>query len=393
MGLFHHAFWNAGWTVFALIALPVRLRGTGMDRIPRDGPVLVLSNHVALLDPFYLGWLSPRPLHFMASAFWFRGKLTGWFLRNIGAFPKMKLTRDPAALEALNELWAEGAAVGLFPEGRRSWDGRQVEVRPNIGKLILRLDAPVVYCRSVTGHLHDPRWSRWPRAVPVVLEVDGPYTYTGWSWEDIVVDVAARLDVDPDAVELPPRSWGFRLAEGLEGYLWACPECLEVGALRVDHDDRDVVRCASCGSRWRVDLRQRLHAEGGPATDLTVTGAVDRLSARFGAPPRLPDRDDGVLLEDHGVSVHELVGRTASTRELARGTLQLTRQTLRLRVDGQVRWEQRLVDLQAVSMEAGGKLQLRLEGRRVIRLVLPERSGYRWDHFTKSWRAAALEQA
>lgn len=47
-----------------------------------------------------------------------------------------------------------------------------------IGRLIKRLDAPVVFARILGGHLVQPRWADEPRWVPVHVEYEGPVTWS-----------------------------------------------------------------------------------------------------------------------------------------------------------------------------------------------------------------------
>jgi 1-acyl-sn-glycerol-3-phosphate acyltransferase len=44
-----------------------RLRVTGAERIPADGPVIVAANHKSFLDAFFLGLSTRRRVRFMAK--------------------------------------------------------------------------------------------------------------------------------------------------------------------------------------------------------------------------------------------------------------------------------------------------------------------------------------
>lgn len=383
--LAQHAFWRTLWYPATAVLSPARISGTNLGCIPEDGPVLILANHVNWLDPFYLGWLMPRPLHYMASAPWFDNPVLGPLLKGIGAFPKKKFTRDSGAIEAVNRLWKRDTLVGIYPEGRRSWDGRPAPVRPNIGKLILKLDARVVYARSLTGHLHEPRWARHPRFVPVRFELEGPVTYPqDTPYTQVAEDVARRIHVDVRNVQLPRGSRGWRLAEGLPGYLWACPHCFEPESLAVVADHRDRVRCEDCGSTWELDLRHSMHARGGPAADTTVYDASDALEAHFGWPPRIPDLPDpDVVLQDQGRILD--VGKGNEKTERCRGTLQLDPSELRLVQGGSTPWRLPLDELVAASIEGTGALQFRSPDG-LVQVDLGAASPYKWQRFVLAWR-------
>ena len=58
-----------------LCKLLFRVRVTGRENIPRDGGVLLISNHASYLDPVLLGIAFPRPLYFFARSELFQHRL------------------------------------------------------------------------------------------------------------------------------------------------------------------------------------------------------------------------------------------------------------------------------------------------------------------------------
>ncbi|MDQ6747803.1 MAG: 1-acyl-sn-glycerol-3-phosphate acyltransferase, partial [Candidatus Dormibacteraeota bacterium] len=77
-------FWPLRLAVRSIIELFLfggHLHLEGADNVPRQGGLLVISNHIAGADPPLLGTCFPRPLHFMAKAEWFRTPLLGFISR------------------------------------------------------------------------------------------------------------------------------------------------------------------------------------------------------------------------------------------------------------------------------------------------------------------------
>jgi hypothetical protein len=345
---------------------------------------------VTWVDPFAVGYFCNRRIHYLASAHWYLQPLIGFFLRLYGTIPKMKFTSDRSAMVAVEEWYRAGEVVGLFPEGRRTWDGRTLQVLPHIGRLVKRLGCPVVYCRILTGYYHQPRWAIYPRWAPYRVQYEGPIRYPADATEaQIEADIQRRITVDASKVPVPGRTFGWRLAWGLPNFIWACPHCFTLEGLRVDPSDGDVVRCRACGAGWRVDVASHLHAEAEPATDITVAEAHDRLKVRFGDPPRAPPpgAEADVVLQDPCTVAGIAPDGTRSV--LATGILELTPRELRVcGPDGTRTWETLLATLGAVSVEGGATLQIRPPGT-LVRLEFVDASVVKWRMFLGRWRDLA----
>ncbi|HEX6751415.1 MAG TPA: 1-acyl-sn-glycerol-3-phosphate acyltransferase [Longimicrobium sp.] len=101
-----------------------RLKISG-ERVPEDGPVLLVANHPnSLLDPAMVVAAARRPVRFLAKAPLFDMGAVGMLVKGAGAIPVYR-QQDATGPTSQNEdtfraVWAalaEGAAVGIFPEG------------------------------------------------------------------------------------------------------------------------------------------------------------------------------------------------------------------------------------------------------------------------------------
>ena len=54
--------------VFSALKPLYRFEVIGTEHFPKDGGILLCSNHINALDPPVVGILAPRPVHFMAKA-------------------------------------------------------------------------------------------------------------------------------------------------------------------------------------------------------------------------------------------------------------------------------------------------------------------------------------
>ena len=344
-----------------------------------------------MLDPVWVGMVQRRQVRFMASAALFEVPFLRNLVRALGAFPKKKFVKDKASVLSLVEMYESGQVVALFPEGYRTWDGRTQPVRAGIGRLIHGLDARVVVVRILTGHLQRPRWAKRFRWVPLIVEVDDPLTFPGLSPEEIEAEINQRIQIDPEPEGLGRLAFGWKMAEGLPQYLWACPACKVLEGLSVDKKDRNKVCCGDCGKAWKVDVRCHLKGVEGGAQDTRVSVAMDDIHEFYiNRPVADPERFalDGVVLEGADVCVERMSRKSdnSSFRVQGLGRLYADRLVVSDRESGED-WTLHLSELDVVNMEFGNRLHLRTDGK-VLDLLAADESPIKWARFIEFYRRA-----
>lgn len=103
------------------------LEGFGVNHIPRQGGVLIVANHISLLDPVIIGSAASREINYMARSDVFGVPGLGRLITAFNAYPVNRWSPDLGAIRKTVSLLKEGNAVLMFPEGTRSYDG-------NLGK-------------------------------------------------------------------------------------------------------------------------------------------------------------------------------------------------------------------------------------------------------------------
>jgi 1-acyl-sn-glycerol-3-phosphate acyltransferase len=155
-----------------------RMRISGVENIPLEGPVVLASNHRSNLDPFFLGVSSPRQIHFMAKAELWKVKALGKVISVMGSFPVSRGAADRQAVRHALAILDQGAVLGLFPEGHRHRDGNLGPINPGVTLFSLRenvVTIPVVMEgteRISRGHI--PRLPRVTVSFGPPLEIPGP---------------------------------------------------------------------------------------------------------------------------------------------------------------------------------------------------------------------------
>lgn len=100
----------------------VRVRVSGMENIPRDRPVVLLSNHEGAFDIPVLQAYIPIRFRWLAKKSLFSIPVLGWGMSMAGYIPVERKSATSAyrSMEAAARIIRQGASVVIFPEGTRS---------------------------------------------------------------------------------------------------------------------------------------------------------------------------------------------------------------------------------------------------------------------------------
>jgi 1-acyl-sn-glycerol-3-phosphate acyltransferase len=119
-----------------------------VDRIPDEGPAVLVCNHVSYVDALVIGAASPRPIRFVMDHRIFKAPLAGWIFRSAKAIPIAPAKEDPWLMEKayidIAQALHEGDLVCIFPEGRLTSTGELNEFRGGIAKIVERSRVPVI---------------------------------------------------------------------------------------------------------------------------------------------------------------------------------------------------------------------------------------------------------
>jgi 1-acyl-sn-glycerol-3-phosphate acyltransferase len=141
--------WICIATVYPFASLMFRLRYRHGDRIPPTGPVLVVANHVSVLDPIACARLvfdNGRIPHFLAKESLFKGAV-GWVLERAGQIPVARYSAEAkGSVSAAQADLAAGNVIVIYPEGSvtRDPDWWPMEARTGVARLALTTEAVVV---------------------------------------------------------------------------------------------------------------------------------------------------------------------------------------------------------------------------------------------------------
>jgi 1-acyl-sn-glycerol-3-phosphate acyltransferase len=135
--------------IYPIASLLFRLRYRNGERLPRTGPVLLVLNHVSVLDPLACARLvydNGRVPHFLAKEAVFQG-LAGTILRDAGQIPVARGSSEArGSLAAAAADLDAGNVVVIYPEGSvtRDPDWWPMQARTGVARLALTTDAVVL---------------------------------------------------------------------------------------------------------------------------------------------------------------------------------------------------------------------------------------------------------
>ncbi len=155
----------------------VTMRATvqGMENFPKQGPALIVINHLGDADAVLLGASIPRPIDGMGKIELNEHWLVGPLFRGYGIIYIHRGRPDRKAIRAALDGLAEGRMIALAPEGRQSLEGKLEEGTDGAAFLAMKTGAlivPIAMTGTENEKIYDRKW--WQRA-PVTLTVGKPF--------------------------------------------------------------------------------------------------------------------------------------------------------------------------------------------------------------------------
>jgi 1-acyl-sn-glycerol-3-phosphate acyltransferase len=120
-----------------------RMEIAGGERIPAQGPCILVANHESVIDPFVLGLATPRVVRFMAKAELWRSAAARAVMQGLGAFPVDRGRGGFDAFGRAERLLANGEILGIFAQGTCKPFRRRPFLR-GAARLALETGSPLV---------------------------------------------------------------------------------------------------------------------------------------------------------------------------------------------------------------------------------------------------------
>jgi 1-acyl-sn-glycerol-3-phosphate acyltransferase len=195
----------------------------GLENIPKEGRLIVATNHMSRIDipTLFVNPVRPEITALVADKYTTVPGLN-WIIKTAGGIYLDRERADFSAFREAQTMIKDGIAMGIAPEGTRSKTGQLLEGKPGTILLAVRTGAQIIPV-GLSGTDTAFRRLFTFRKPRIAVRFGHPFEIRDIPREnreavmkEITDDILCRI-----AVLLPPRYWGFyrdhpRLKELLE---------------------------------------------------------------------------------------------------------------------------------------------------------------------------------
>ena len=149
----------------------------GRGNVPLSGPLIVVANHVHVIDGELLLFGVSRWIIYIAKEPLFHYPILGALLRWAQAlvvYRQGTLNETRELLKQAEQTLNKGSVIGIFPEGKRSHQGKLQAGKPGLALLASRMHIPILPVGiSGTDKIHGISWL-WKRP-HIVINIGKPF--------------------------------------------------------------------------------------------------------------------------------------------------------------------------------------------------------------------------
>ena len=156
--------------------LTLRLDARGMEKVPAQGPLIIISNHTGQIEvPVLATLLQPRKITGWAKAEAFENPFLRWVFGAWGIIPVHRGEADIKSLKLALRSIEKGLIFGIAPEGTRNYTGKLKRALPGAVTLALHSGATIIPIAHWGGEVYLKNLKKFKRS-DFHLRVGEPFT-------------------------------------------------------------------------------------------------------------------------------------------------------------------------------------------------------------------------
>ncbi len=182
----------------------------GRKNVPKQGPLLIVSNHLHVVDPPIIAASTRLKTVLMAKEELFLHWYPRYFVQNFGAFPVRRRGADLEAFRQAGYWLKQEASLIMFPEGKRSSTIQMQTAFSGSTLIACKLNIPILPV-GITGteKLREPGW--WQHRPKIMVNFGRPFRLLPVDGKLTRGELArlTRLTMENIAELLPPQYRGI----------------------------------------------------------------------------------------------------------------------------------------------------------------------------------------
>ncbi len=170
----HWLYYVGRFLIRVILLLLSSRRVKGQENVPKQCPLLIVCNHLHVVDAPIIAVSIPLKMVFMAKEELFRHWFSRFFVQNFGTFPVRRRGVDREALRQAERWLKQSVPLVMFPEGKRSSTIQMQPAFPGSALIASHLGVPILPVSIIgTEKLRERLW--WLRRPRITVNIGKPF--------------------------------------------------------------------------------------------------------------------------------------------------------------------------------------------------------------------------
>src|SRR3989338_1219337 len=161
----------------SLFKLYFRLESQGVVNVPEKGSAIIVANHSSFIDALFIAATVPRKIGFMMLQSIYKKPVLNWFCRVTTCIPVPDNESGYQSLRRAIEFLKNKNLLCIFPEGRRSDDGKLKEAKTGTVFIALKTGVPVIPAGIIGNFRAYSRHHLIPRPYRIIVRYGKPIIF------------------------------------------------------------------------------------------------------------------------------------------------------------------------------------------------------------------------